>query len=147
MPRYSNLNLRELKEQGLSAKLTPNPKKPRNNEESREQRYLFKWWRNNAMPRFGLNPIVMHSIPNGGFRNIVTASIMKAEGQAPGVFDVKLNVARKGAHGFWLEMKAQDGDTSDSQDDFREEMTRQGYWCCVCHSADEAIEAITNYLT
>lgn len=128
--------------------LTPVPKKkPRNNEESRSQRAVFEWWNRVSKLKFGLHPCLMHSVPNGGFRNIVTASIMKAEGQKPGVYDIKLNVARGGFHGAWIEMKAEKGRLSYDQMEFMENVRAQGYFTKTCHNAKDAVAAVTDYIS
>lgn len=121
------------------------PKKKRNNEESVAQRAVMNWWAH-VHRLFGLPECVLHSVPNGGFRSVVTASIMKAEGQKRGVFDLKLNVARGPYHGLWLEMKARDGVLSPHQKEFQKAMEEQGYQCDVAWSSFEAINIVTGYL-
>ncbi len=71
---------------------------------------------------------------------------MKAEGQVSGVFDLKLNVARHGAHGLWLEMKAARGVLSPEQIEFSTAMAAQGYRVEVAHSSNQAIDILTAYL-
>jgi len=128
-------------------KLTPRPpKKKRNNEESRQQRAFFMWWNLVGANKFKLHPCLMHSVPNGGFRSVVTASIMKAEGQRRGVYDIKLNVARGIYHGAWIEMKAEKGVLSDDQNTFSDAVIEQGYFTAVCYTADQAMQCITKYL-
>lgn len=127
----------------------PRPKektrKPRSQEESRAQRAVIVWW-NNHHADFGLPACLLHSVPNGGFRSVVTASIMKAEGQRRGVFDIKLNVARSRFHGLWVEMKAEKGILSGEQNEFMDAVEKQGYCVSVCRSATQAIEKIIHYL-
>ena len=48
---------------------------------------------------------LLYAIPNGGNRNIVTATKLKAEGVKAGVPDLCLPVPRGGYHGMYLEMK------------------------------------------
>lgn len=54
----------------------------------------------------------IHAIPNGGGRGndmrsaMITGAYMKAEGQKRGVYDIAINVARRGYIGFDIEMKA-----------------------------------------
>jgi hypothetical protein len=153
MRNLSEKNLAELSA-GIDAgkryneiKLTPpKPKKPRNNEESRSQRNFFRWWNLVCFSEFKLPRTVIHSVPNGGFRNIVTASIMKAEGQSAGVFDVKVNVARNGYHGAWLEFKAEKGVLSNDQKQFKLNMEDQGYFTAVVYNYDQAVKIVTDYL-
>lgn len=146
-PRYSNAALIENMKTGAPVsdlKTTP-PKKPRSQEESRSQRTVISWWAQ-CHGQFGLSRCVLHSVPNGGFRNVVTASIMKAEGQVRGVFDLKLNVARSGYHGAWLEMKAEKGGLSPDQKKFMAAMDKEGYKTGVAYSSREAIYFFTTYL-
>lgn len=131
----------------MQADLTPEVKKRRNNEESAAQIALFYWWHQVHRVPFGLHEELLHSVPNGGFRNIVTATIMKREGQRRGVFDIKLNVARKGKHGLWIEMKAKKGNLSPDQWIFKSAAEDQGYQCSVCRSTGEAVQVITDYLS
>ena len=121
-------------------------KKARNNEESRAQRLFFKWWNLAHYAEFKLPKNVMHSVPNGGFRSIVTASIMKAEGQSRGTFDIKLNVARSIFHGLWLELKAEKGVLSDDQIAFRKSMDEQNYYTAIAYNFDQAKKIVTDYL-
>lgn len=121
-------------------------KKTMNNEESRAQKHVVRWWDLMGCRTHNLSHTLLHSVPNGGFRSVITASIMKAEGQRRGVMDLKLNVARNGYHGMWLEMKAANGVLSAEQIEFKRAVSQQGYHVEVCHSAVEAISAIEKYL-
>lgn len=124
----------------------PLPRKKRSQEESRAQRSVIRWW-HQFHKTFGIPRCALHSVPNGGFRSVVTASIMKAEGQVRGVFDLKLNVARGRKHGLWLEMKAAKGVLSADQIEFGDAMRGQGYQVCVAHSARQAVDILTTYIT
>nr|WP_294508356.1 hypothetical protein [uncultured Bilophila sp.] len=73
--------------------------------ESQEQKALFDWWRAYARN----TPLVMLHIPNGGARNAITGSRMKAEGVTAGVPDILLAVPRQGCHGLWIELKRRKG--------------------------------------
>lgn len=145
--RYTKSDLALLAANGLDAPLPePKPRKKRKNEESLSQIAVFRWWHRVHAIDFNLPEIVMHSVPNGGFRGIITATIMKREGQQRGVFDIKLNVARKGFHGLWLEMKAEKGQLSEAQLAFSKAMFDQNYLCAVSHSTEHAIQTIKEYL-
>lgn len=132
--------------EGLGPRPKEVPKRKMSQEESRAQRAVVNWWAY-SYHQLGVPIECLHSVPNGGFRSVVTASIMKAEGQRRGVFDLKLNVARQGFHGLWLEMKAANGVLSPEQKVFMRVMDEQGYCTAVCRSAREAIDKITHYLT
>jgi len=77
---------------------------------------------------------------------VVRANRMKAEGMRDGVSDLFLSVPNKQYHGLYLEMKSAEGRVSPAQKEFMEDARKFGYDCVVAHSADEAREAITNYL-
>ncbi len=130
---------------GTTEGFVPSVPKKRDNRESRSQRLFFqRWHREHALLGFEEN--VLHSVPNGGFRSKVTASIMKAEGQMRGVWDVKLNVARSGKHGLWLEFKAEGGVLSMHQKEFGEAVREQGYATHVVYSDGEAWIELLKYL-
>lgn len=94
----------------------------------------------------------MYAIPNGGERNIIVAGRLKAEGVKSGISDVCLPCARKGYHGFYIEMKKPDvintknGGASANQLKFGAHLTTQGYLFTICHSWIEAWERILWYL-
>jgi len=69
--------------------------------EDEEQARLVAWYRKTY-------PHLIYAIPNGGKRNIVTATKMKATGTLPGVPDLHIP-----ALNLWIEMKkAQGGSVS-----------------------------------
>ena len=75
---------------------------------------------------------------------------MKSEGFQTGVSDLFLMVARGGCHGLWIEMKrrnASPSDTSRDQRTFLDRAARECYDGAVCKGAQQAIDAITNYLS
>lgn len=88
----------------------------------------------------------IYAVPNGGYRHKKTAAYMKAEGQRAGVFDIDLPVARRGWHGWKLELKRKGGVISENQWRFYAAMTAQGYKCCFAWSADEAWAQLMEYL-
>ncbi len=71
---------------------------------------------------------------------------LKAEGLAPGIPDLFLPVARGGWHGCFIEMKAGDNKPTDNQAGWLDKLTTQGYYATACWGADEAIEALTEYM-
>ena len=106
----------------------------------------------------------MHAIPNGGLRNVATASRLKAEGVKKGVLDVFLpysqNVknndkndpfGRPGVfiqyHGLYIEMKKPGkGVLTKHQKLFREYLDTVHYANVVCETWVHAAHAIVKYL-
>jgi len=112
--------------------------------ESQEQSLLFKW----ASYNFGAMPELrwMYHVPNGGARDIITASRLKAEGVKSGVPDICLPVARQGYHGLYIELKIKKNKPSDNQKAWLEALSEQGYKTAVCYGWQEATEVITRYM-
>lgn len=85
-------------------------------------------------------------IPNGGNRDIVTASRLKRAGVKKGVPDLFLPVSNHHFNGLCIEMKDVGGVVSPEQADWLEFLNRQGYKAVVCYSGKEAIAITVNYL-
>lgn len=114
--------------------------------ESEEQQRIFEWawWSRGRYPELEL----LHSIPNGGARCKATAGRLKAEGVKAGVPDMFLPVPRAQKHGLYIELKKKKGGRlSDEQKKWIAALAAKGYTAIVCHGADEAIKAITGYLS
>jgi hypothetical protein len=90
--------------------------------------------------------ILYYAIPNGGWRNKITACRLKATGVQPGVPDRCLPVARSIFHGLYIEMKRRKGgQVSRSQKDWIEALTLEGYRVEVCRGWEEALAVVRNY--
>lgn len=77
------------------------------------------------------------AIPNGGWRDIKTATRLKAEGVMKGVPDLFIP-----EWGMWIEMKRQKGGAlSDDQKDWIAYLQSKGYKAVCCKGAGEAMEA------
>lgn len=96
----------------------------------------------------------LHAIPNGGYRDPVTAARMKAEGVKAGVPDVFLPVARYDftdgsleCHGLYIEMKKpKGGRLSADQIEFQAFCKEQKFAYIMCKTWREAAETIKTYL-
>lgn len=111
-----------------------------------EQVTLMKWWAL-AHQRFGIPEQLLFAIPNGGVRNIVTASRLKAEGVRAGIPDLFLAVPSHGMHGLFVEVKrVRGGHVSDAQSVAIHELKSQGYDAVVCYGWEEAKAVIYGYL-
>lgn len=119
-------------------------KKKYSREEHDAQVDLVKRCHELAYLRFELGYI--YAIPNGGQRDPRVARMMVAEGVSKGVPDLCLPVPKKGSHGLYIEMKSKDGDLKPTQECWRDYLIGQGYRHIVCRSADEAFNAIWDYL-
>jgi len=115
-----------------------------NHNESDEQQALFQWAKMMQGQYPGLS--LLHSIPNGGKRNIREAARLKKEGAKAGVSDIFLPVARGCRHGLYIEMKVKGGKLSPSQEEWIDGVTKQGYLAVVCFGWVEAKDVIEGYL-
>lgn len=118
--------------------------------ESKCQQSVLKWW---AFAHRGLGVVdarLLFAIPNGGARNAVTGSILKAEGVRAGVPDLFLampNTTRGGRYyGLFLEMKTWANKPTLAQREMMARFRAEGYDCRVAHSFDQAVKALTGYL-
>lgn len=110
--------------------------------ESQIQQECVKWFRL-RYPHLAPN---LFAVPNGGFRHISTARMMKREGQLSGVSDLILLVPSHSFHGMLIEMKRPGGRLSATQKEWLDHMDAFHYARAVCHSFDEFEEAVVKYL-
>lgn len=123
----------------------PVDKRPVHRSEHQEQADVVTWW-GMACAGYNLPRIALFAIPNGGARDMITGSRLKAEGVRRGVFDLCLAAARGRFHGLYLEMKVGSNKPSPEQRDFERHLLEQGYQASVHWNAGEAIDAIKAYL-
>jgi hypothetical protein len=106
---------------------------------------LFCWAANNREKWPELE--WMFAIPNGGERNKVVASRLKAEGVKSGVSDIMLPVARRGYLGFFIEMKEpKRGRESEKQAEFGQFVKNNGYLYIVGYGWESAAQYIAWYM-
>ena len=113
--------------------------------EHQEQTVVIAWWWR-VHVGYQLPPFALLAVPNGGARDPITGSRLKAEGVRRGTPDLFLEAARGGYHGLRLEMKAIDGRESEAQQEFGRYLEKAGYRFRFCYGADAAIKAIKEYL-
>lgn len=138
---------RLLVNQGHVPGFTPaKPRKKHNNEESRMQQAVIKWW---ALKHkeFGVPECLLFAIPNGARRDKVVGAILKKEGVRAGVPDLFLAVPRGKWHGAFIEMKIPTGVVSADQLGFIDHAASSGYVAACCRSFDSATATIASYLT
>lgn len=95
---------------------------------------------------------MLHSTPNGGKRDKITAARMKSTGLKAGYPDISLDVARGGFHGLRIELKRPAtatksmGRTSTPQNRWIDLLLAEGYYAVICVGWLEAVQHIENYL-
>lgn len=91
------------------------------------------------------NRILIFAIPNGGSRNKREAANLKRQGVKAGVPDLFCPVARRGYHGLFIEMKYGKNKTTPNQDEWLNDLNREGYLAKVCYGYSEAVELLKYY--
>lgn len=90
---------------------------------------------------------LLFAIPNGGYRDKITASKMRAEGQKQGIPDICCAIPKDDWHGLFIEMKKRkDGKISAEQAKVMEMLREKGYKVEVAYGASQAINILMNYL-
>lgn len=103
--------------------------------ENREQIEFIQWFK-----RTFPGALIIH-IPNGGSRNIIEATTLKAMGVVAGVPDLFIPSMR-----LWIEMKrVKGGRVSPDQKALIEKLQSYNYTVKVCKGCTEAIEAVLNH--
>ena len=116
--------------------------------EHSQQAALFAWSALNV----GKYPQLkwMFAIPNGGLRDIRTATNLKAEGVKAGVPDIFLAYATyngiNGYFGLFIEMKVGKNKPSVEQIEWLAALSTNYYCIAVCYSWEEARDVLVNYL-
>lgn len=111
-------------------------------EESQIQKGCVLWFRY----QYPSLSRILFAVPNGGFRNKVEASIMKAEGIVSGVADLILLTPRKGYGALCVEMKSPKGKQSEEQKEWQKEAETAKNKYVVCRSLEEFIKEVNAYL-
>ena len=132
------------KELGLvEADHSPRKRRPSSEEEHHLQCNCVKWFRL-QYPRMKHN---LFAVPNGGDRNKVVAGKLKAEGVLPGVSDLILLKRSSDYGGLLIEMKTRKGVQADSQKEWQEKISKDGYKYVVCRSLDDFMREVNEYLS
>ena len=106
--------------------------------------------------RYQYPDIVIFAIPNGGKRNVIEASKLKATGVLPGVADLFVmhsNIVfyenTEGYimyHGLFIELKAGENKQTQAQIEFEAKAKHSSYAYHVCRSIDEFMKVVNEYL-
>lgn len=89
---------------------------------------------------------LMFHIPNGGSRNKIEATHLKAQGVKAGVPDICLPVPRGKYHGLYIELKYGKNKPTAAQLCWLGNLEMQGYAVAICWGWEKAAEVIINYL-
>ena len=114
----------------------------RQDNEHKLQCNCIKWYRY-QYPQFSN---LLFAIPNGGQRNIIVATKMKAEGTLSGIPDLFLAKPKGNYAGLFIEMKYGKNRPTENQIYQMELLRQSGYRVEVCYSFDEFVNIIENYL-
>ncbi|MBO7234094.1 MAG: VRR-NUC domain-containing protein [Paludibacteraceae bacterium] len=97
--------------------------------------------------RYQYPKAVIYAIPNGGARNVIVASKLKAEGVLSGVPDLHVPVARGGYHSLYIELKnGKKGRLSENQKAMIATLEGLGHKCIVGRTFDELKEEVDKYM-
>lgn len=120
--------------------------KPLTPTEHQEQAAVISWWYT-AHSLYRLPLFALFACPNGGARDVITGSLLKAEGVRPGTPDLILPAPTPAFSGLFIEMKRVGGaKPTPEQVAFRDYLLAAGYWASVNYGAASAIEEIEHYL-
>ncbi len=143
--RFTDADLARFRNKNGENIPVPKERKAPSNEESQIQKALIKWWavacRGHGIPEF-----LLFAIPNGGKRDVVTATNLKREGARSGTSDLFLSVPTARYHGLYIEMKRPGGAASEAQMQFLAEVSNRGYAAFLCYTLQQGIEYIREYL-
>lgn len=85
--------------------------------------------------------------PNGGTRNIIEATKLKAMGTKSGVPDCLIFTRKGGFSGFAIELKVGYNKPSENQVQFMQQLENQGWLIVVSYSLDQCIALIDWYVS
>ena len=136
---------KEVRNYRVKERKTPDGRIQLTGSEDAEQEKVVCWAKlmSNAYPDLEL----LYHVPNGGSRNKAEASKLRRMGVRAGVPDLVLPVPRAGYAGLYIELKVGENRPSNSQKDWLEKLTIQGYQALVCYGGNEAIRALEQYVT
>ncbi len=90
---------------------------------------------------------LLYAVANGEKRTPKTGAKLKNMGVLPGMCDLVLPSARRGWHGLYLELKAEDGSVSSEQREVHAKLSREGYLVRVPKSQHAAMNILEWYVT
>ena len=90
--------------------------------------------------------ILIFAIPNGGKRDIVTASIMKREGVVRGIPDLFIAYPNGKYAGMFVELKVGNNKPTKHQKEIMKMLENTGYCVSVCYTINEFIYKVNSYV-
>lgn len=108
--------------------------------ESKIQQAAFTYLRNRYPELYGC----LYHVPNGGFRDSLTASLMTGQGLTPGVQDLHLVW---GGKLYLIEIKAPQGEVSPEQKYVHSQHAKQGFSTYIFRSSEDIISFVESVLT
>lgn len=115
-------------------------------EESHIQEQVVTWLRYQHSKLLFTASVQEHAGGKYAWSNIQKANRRKRMGYLAGTPDLMIFEPRGINKGLFIEMKSPRGVLSDSQKDFGERATTNGYAYVVCHSLEEAQQAVEKYI-
>lgn len=96
-----------------------------------------------------LKKIPVVHVPNEGKRSIAYGAKLKKIGMRKGFPDLFIPVAKHGYHGLFIEMKDATGKKTATPEQLKwiNILVSNGYYACVRHGAQEAINEINAYMS
>ncbi len=116
-------------------------RKPKN-DEHKLQSAAFKWYRL-QYPKMVHN---LFAIPNAAKRTARVGAYMKEEGLLPGVADVVLMKSNRFYGACFFEFKTPEGRQSDTQKEWQQKITEDGYKYVVVRSLEDFQREVKLYL-
>lgn len=107
-------------------------------------RYLTQW--RDANQRRIPELRWLYHIPMGGKRSAITASILKAMGTRPGLWDYIMPVRRGSSPGLVMEMKHGRNKLTPGQAEFGVHLESEGWKTAVCYHWHAAAAVVCDYL-
>jgi hypothetical protein len=90
--------------------------------------------------------ILIFAIPNGGKRDIITASIMKREGVVRGIPDLFIAYPNGRHAGMFVELKVGNNKPTKHQKEIMKMLEKAGYYVTVCYTINEFIYKVNTYI-
>jgi hypothetical protein len=125
----------------IKAKVKQYGKQKMKNLESRLQQVCVQWFKLKYPKR------LIAAIPNGGKRNVITASIMKREGTLKGCPDLFIPEPNKHYPGLFIEMKHGKNKPSKEQVEVMDKLRERGYKVELCYTFDSFVEIVDEYFS